>query len=144
MVHIPFKGGAPATAALVAGEIDLAFANMTDALPQLEAGTVRGLAVTSLGRSAYLPDIPSVHETVSPNFIAETWNGIIAPPKTPEAIVNKLTDALNSMADDPGVKEAMRKVGSNTVKSKPDDFRQQIKQEMAQWKPLIAEILAKK
>lgn len=144
MVHIPFKGGAPATAALVAGEIDLSFANMTDALPQLEAGTVRGLAVTSLGRSPYLPDIPSVHESVSPNFIAETWNGIIAPPKTPEAIVNKLTDALNSMADDPAVKEAMRKVGSNTVKSKPEEFRAQIKQEMAQWKPLIAEISAKK
>ena len=144
MVHIPFKGGAPATAALVAGEIDLSFANMTDALPQLEAGTVRGLAVTSLGRSPYLPDSPSVHESVSPNFIAETWNGIIAPPKTPEAIVNKLTDALNSMADDPAVKEAMRKVGSNTVKSKPEEFRAQIKQEMAQWKPLIAEISAKK
>lgn len=144
MVHIPFKGGAPATAALVAGEIDLSFANMTDALPQLEAGTVRGLAVTSLGRSPYLPDIPSVHESVSPNFIAETWNGIIAPPKTPEAIVNKLTDALNSMADDPAVKEAMRKVGSNTVKSKPEEFRAQIEQEMAQWKPLIAEISAKK
>jgi tripartite-type tricarboxylate transporter receptor subunit TctC len=144
MVHIPFKGGAPATAALVAGEIDLSFANMTDALPQLEAGTVRGLAVTSLGRSPYLPDIPSVHESVSPNFIAETWNGIIAPPKTPEAIVNKLTDALNSMADDPAVKEAMRKVGSNTVKSKPEEFRAQIKQEMAQWKPLIAEISVKK
>ena len=116
MVHIPFKGGAPATAALVAGDIDLAFANMTDALPQIEAGTVRGLAVTSLGRSPYLPNLPSVHETVSPNFIAETWNGIIAPPKTPEAIINKLSEVLLSMADDPEVKEAMRKVGSGTVK----------------------------
>lgn len=144
MVHIPFKGGAPATAALVAGEIDLSFANMTDALPQLEAGTVRGLAVTSLGRSPYLPDIPSVHETVSPNFIAETWNGIIAPPKTPEAIVNKLSEVLFSMADDPGIKDAMHKVGSGTIKSKPDDFRQQIRQEMDQWKPLVQEITAKK
>ncbi len=144
MVHIPFKGGAPATAALVAGDIDLAFANMTDALPQIEAGSVRGLAVTSLGRSPYLPDIPSVHETVSPNFIAETWNGIIAPPKTPEAIINKLSGVLLSMADDPEVKEAMRKVGSDTIKSKPEDFRQQIKQEMDQWKPLIQEISAKK
>jgi tripartite-type tricarboxylate transporter receptor subunit TctC len=130
MVHIPFKGGAPATAALVAGEIDLSFANMTDALPQLEAGTVRGLAVTSLGRSPYLPDIPSVHESVSPNFIAETWNGIIAPPKTPEAIVNKLIDALNSMADDPGVKERHAKVGSNTVEVEARRCVQ-IKQEMS-------------
>jgi tripartite-type tricarboxylate transporter receptor subunit TctC len=144
MVHIPFKGGAPATAALVSGDIDLAFANMTDALPQIEGNTVRGLAVTSLGRSPYFPDIPSVHETVSPNFIAETWNGIIAPPKTPEPIINKLSELLIGMADDPEIKEAMRKAGSSTVKSKPEDFRLQIKQEMDQWKPLIEEISAKK
>jgi tripartite-type tricarboxylate transporter receptor subunit TctC len=144
MVHIPFKGGAPATAALVSGDIDLSFANMTDALPQIEAGTVRGLAVTSLGRSPYFPNIPSVHESVSPNFIAETWNGIIAPPKTPAPIIAKLSEALLKMADDPDVKEAMRKAGGSTVKSTPDQFREQIKQEMAQWKPLIAEITAKK
>ncbi len=144
MVHIPFKGGAPATAALVSGDIDLSFANMTDALPQIEGGTVRGLAVTSLGRSPYFPDLPSVHETVSPNFIAETWNGIIAPPKTPEAIIGKLSEVLIKMADDPEVKEAMRKAGGNTVKSTPNEFVSQIKQEMTQWKPLVEEISAKK
>ena len=90
-VHIPFKGGSPATAAVVAGEVDFSFANLTDALPQIEAGTVRGLAVTSLERSPYLPDLPSVHETVVPNFLVETWNGIIAPvedagPDHPQAV----------------------------------------------------------
>ena len=93
MVHIPFRGGAPATAALVAGEVDLSFANMTDALPQIEAGTVRGLAVTSQERSPYLPELPSMHETVVPDFLVETWNGIIAPPKTPEPIIAKLSEA---------------------------------------------------
>jgi tripartite-type tricarboxylate transporter receptor subunit TctC len=144
LMHIPFKGGAPATAALVSGEIDLAFANMTDALPQIEAGTVRGLAVTSLGRTPFLPNLPSVHETVSPNFIAETWNGIMAPAKTPEPVVAKLSAILLKMADDPDVNTTMRKAGGNTVKSTPQQFREQIKQEMEQWKPLIAEILAKK
>jgi tripartite-type tricarboxylate transporter receptor subunit TctC len=143
MVHIPFKGGAPSTAAVVSGEVDLAFANMTDALPQVEAGTVRGLAVTSLGRSAYFPDLPSVHEAVVPGFIAETWNGIMAPAKTPEPIIRKLADVLIKMADDPEVKETMRKAGANTVKTTPDEYRAQIDQEISQWKPLIKEIAEK-
>jgi tripartite-type tricarboxylate transporter receptor subunit TctC len=139
-VHIPFKGGAPATAAVVSGEVDFAFANMTDALPQIEAGTVRGLAVTSIARSAYLPDLPSVHETVMPNFIVETWNGIMAPSKTPAPIIRKMAETLIKMADDPGVKEAWRKAGADTAKTTPDQFRAQIGEEIAQWKPLIGEI----
>ena len=143
MVHIPFKGGAPAMAALVAGDIDVSFANMTDALPQIESDTVRGLAVTSLERSSYFPNLPSIHEAVSPNFIVETWNGIIAPPKTPDAIVGRISAALLKMADDPEVTAAMRKLGGNTVKSTPEHFRAQIAQEIEQWKPLIKEIAEK-
>lgn len=142
-VHIPFKGGAPSTAAVVAGEVDFAFANATDALPQTEAGTVRGLAVTSLERSPYFPDLPTVHEALVPNFIVETWNGIIAPSKTPEPIIRKLSEILIKMADDPEVKETMRKAGANTVKTTPEQYRSQIQQEIAQWKPLIAEIADK-
>jgi tripartite-type tricarboxylate transporter receptor subunit TctC len=143
-VHIPFKGGAPATAAVVAGEVDFSFANMTDVLPHIEAGTVRGLAVTSLDRSRHLPDLPTIHEAVLPNFIVETWNGIIAPPKTPEPIIRKLSEILIKMADDPEVKEGMRRAGADTVKSSPDHFRSQIQKEMAQWEPLIKEIADKK
>jgi len=142
-VHIPFKGGAPSMAAVVSGDVDFAFANMTDALPQIQSGTVRGLAVTSLERSPYFPDLPSINETVIPNFIVATWNGIIAPPKTPDAIINKLSAILIKMADDPEVKEALRQAGGNTVKTTPEQFRKQIEQEMAQWKPMVAEILAK-
>ena len=143
MVHIPFKGGAPATAAVMSGDIDLSFANMTDALPQIEAGTVRGLAVTSRERSPYLPNLPSIHEAVAPDFLVETWNGVMAPAKTPDAIINKLSGVLLRMADDAEIKEQMRKAGSSTVKSTPAQFRAQIAQEMAQWKPMVAEILAK-
>jgi tripartite-type tricarboxylate transporter receptor subunit TctC len=142
-VHIPFKGGAPSTAAVVSGEVDFAFSNMTDALPQIQAGTVRALAVTSLERSPYLPDLPTVHEAVVPHFLAETWNGIIAPPKTPEPIIRKLSAILIAMADDPDVKETMRKAGADTVKTTPEEFGAQIKEEMAQWEPLIKQIEAK-
>jgi tripartite-type tricarboxylate transporter receptor subunit TctC len=143
MVHVPFKGGSLSTAAVVSGEVDLSFANMTDALPQVQGGTVRGLAVTSLERSAYLPDLPSVHEAVLPNFMVETWNAIIAPAKTPEPIIQKMAEVLIKMADDPELKENMRKAGANTVKTTPEQFRAQIAQEIAQWKPLISEIAEK-
>jgi tripartite-type tricarboxylate transporter receptor subunit TctC len=143
VVHIPFKGGAPSTAAVISGEVDFAFANITDALPHIEAGSVRALAVTSVARSSYLPDLPSVAEAVVPGFIAESWNGMMAPAKTPEPIVRKLADIFIKMADDPEVKEIMRKAGASTVKTTPEQFQAQIEQEMAQWKPLLKEIAEK-
>jgi tripartite-type tricarboxylate transporter receptor subunit TctC len=143
-VHVPFKGGAPATTAVMAGDVDFAFANMTDGLPQVQSGAVRGLAVTSLKRSPYLPDLPTVAELMLPGFLVETWNGIMAPAKTPEPIVRRLSEILIKMADDPDVKEAMRKAGADTVKTTPAQFGAQIQQEIAQWKPLIAEIGRKK
>lgn len=143
-VHIPFRGGAQSTASVVSGDVDFAFANMTDALPQIQSGSVRALAVTSLDRSSYFPDLPSMHETVLPNFIAETWNGIMAPSRTPEPIIRKLSDIIIKMADDPEVNESMRKAGASTVKTTPAQYRAQIEQEIAQWKPLISEITEKR
>jgi len=144
VVHIPFKGGAPSSAAVVSGDVDFSFANMTDGLPQVQAGTVRGLAVTSLKRSPYLPDLPSVNEALVPDFSVETWNGVMAPSKTPEPIVRKLSEILIKMADDPEVKEIMRKAGADTVKTTPEQYRAQIGREIAQWKPLIQEIAERK
>ena len=143
-VHIPFKGGAPATTAVIAGEVDFSFANMTDGLPQVQSGSVRGLAVTSHKRSPYLPELPTVQETVLPDFVVETWNGIMAPSKTPESIIRKLSEILIKMADDPEVKEAMRRAGADTVKTTPEEYRAQIQKEIAQWKPLIEEIAQQK
>jgi tripartite-type tricarboxylate transporter receptor subunit TctC len=143
-VHVPFKGGAPSTAAVIAGEVDFSFANMTDGLPQVQGGAVRGLAVTSHKRSPYLPGLPTMDEAVLPGFVVETWNGIMAPPKTPEPIVRRLSEILIKMADDPDVKEAMRRSGADTVKTTPAEYQAQIQKEIAQWKPLIAEIAQKK
>ena len=140
MTHIPFKGGAPATAAVVSGEVDLSFTNMTDALPQIEAGTVRGLAVTSDNRSPFAPDLPTIAETVVPNFTAESWNGILAPADTPAPIVRRLSDLLKKMADDPDVKAAMAKVGATTVFTTPEEYRMKIAHEMEQWSTLLKEI----
>ena len=113
-VHVPFKGGGQSTTAVIAGDVDFAFANMTDGLPQVQAGAVRGLAVTSHKRSPYLPELQTVDEAVLPGFVVETWNGIMAPAKTPEPIVRRLAEILIRMADDPEVREAMRRAGADT------------------------------
>ena len=144
MNHIPYKTGAQGVLAIVSGEVDFAFANMTDALPQIEAGTVRALAVTSQGRSSYFPDLPSVDESISPGFVVETWNGLMAPAKTPEPIISRMSTALMKMAEDPEVKKAMVKAGASTVKTTPEQYAKQIQDEIAQWKPLLAEIADKK
>jgi tripartite-type tricarboxylate transporter receptor subunit TctC len=143
-IHVPFKGGGQSTTALLAGDVDFAFANMTDGLPQVQAGALRGLAVTSHKRSPYLPELPTVDETVLPGFFVETWNGIMAPARTPEPVVRRLAEILIKMADDPEVKEAMRRAGADTVKTTPAEYRAQIQQEIVQWKPLLAEIGQKK
>ncbi len=144
VVHIPFKSGGPSTAAVVSGEVDFAFANMTDGLPQVKGGALRGLAVTSLKRSPYLPDLATVNEAVLPDFVVETWNGIMAPAKAPEPIIGKLSEILIKMADDPEVKEIMARAGADTVKTTPEEYRAQIVREIAQWKPLIQEIAERK
>jgi tripartite-type tricarboxylate transporter receptor subunit TctC len=144
MTHVPFKGGSPATAAVVSGEVSLSFTNMTDALPQIEANTVRALAVTSATRSEFTPKLPTVAETVSPGYAVESWNGIMAPASTPDAVVAKVSDALKKMAADPEVKKNMAVAGASTVFTTPAEYTAQITKEVEQWRALLKEIAEKK
>ncbi|SFL39693.1 Tripartite-type tricarboxylate transporter, receptor component TctC [Bradyrhizobium sp. NFR13] len=144
MTHVPFKGGSPATAAVVAGEVNLSFTNMTDALPQIEANTVRALAVTSATRSEFTPKLPTVAETVSPGYAVESWNGVMAPASTPDAIVEKVSAALKKMAADPEVKKNMAVAGASTVFTTPAEYTAQITKEVEQWRTLLKEISEKK
>lgn len=144
MVHVPFKGGAPATAAVVSGEVNLTFTNMTDALPQMEAKTVRALAITSKDRSEFAPQLPTIAEKVLPNYNVESWNGVMAPAGTPENIVQKLSVTYKKMAADPEVKKQMAVLGASTVFTTPDEFQGRINKEVEQWKTLLKEISSKK
>ncbi|MGN6283762.1 MAG: Bug family tripartite tricarboxylate transporter substrate binding protein [Afipia sp.] len=144
MVHVPFKGGAPATAAVVSGEVNLTFTNMTDALPQMEAKTVRALAITSKDRSEFAPQLPTIAEKVLPNYNVESWNGVMAPAGTPENVVQKLSATYKKMAADPEVKKQMAVLGASTVFTTPDEFQGRINKEVEQWKTLLKEISSKK
>ncbi len=145
MVHVPFKGGAPATAAVVSGEVNLTFTNMTDALPQIEAKTVKALAITSKNRSEFAPQLPTIAEKIGvlSNYNVESWNGVMAPAGTPEDIVQKLSAIYKKMAADPEVKKQMAVIGASTVFTTPDGFQTQINQEVEQWKTLLKEISGK-
>ena len=144
MVHVPFKGGAPATAAVVSGEVDLSFTNMTDALPQMEADTVRAIAVTSTERSPFASKLPTIAESGLPNFSAESWNGIMAPAGTPDPIVQRVAGALAAMAKDSEVQKAMANVGATALSTTPDEYRKKIGQELEQWSELVREFQKQK
>jgi len=114
MVHIPYKGSAPATADLLAGRVHLMFDNLASALPHIQAGKVRALAVTTLGRTSFLKDIPSLDESGLRGFDLTTWWGVMAPAQTPEAVVARLFSEVRAAMQAPDVKERLRAMGSET------------------------------
>jgi tripartite-type tricarboxylate transporter receptor subunit TctC len=125
--------------AVVAGEVDFSFTNMTDALPQMEAKTVRGIAVTSLSRSPFAPELPTMQEVGIPNFSAESWNGVMAPAGTPAEVVERLARSFKEMEKDKEVVKAMALVGATAVSTTPGEYRQRIEAEMKQWSELLKE-----
>jgi tripartite-type tricarboxylate transporter receptor subunit TctC len=114
MVHIPYKGSAPATADLMAGRVHLMFDNLASALPQIQAGKVRALAVTTRGRSSFLPQLPTLDESGLKDFDLTTWWGVMAPAQTPEAVVARLFTEVRAAMQAPDVRERLRAMGSET------------------------------
>jgi tripartite-type tricarboxylate transporter receptor subunit TctC len=137
MVNVAYRGGALATAALVSGEVQVLFANMSDALPQMEAGKVRALAVTTRERSSQAPDIPTIAEAGVPGYHVESWNGIFAPVGTPQAIVDRMAKALADIPKDEATAARIRKVGSEPAANAPAAFADMIRKESALWVQVV-------
>ncbi len=139
MVHVAYRGEAPAINDLLAGQIPLMFANLSAVIGNVKAGSLRALAVTSAQRSPSAPDIPTVGETALPGFDAETWFGIVAPPGTPPAIRATLNAvALKALASD-DTKKRYLDLGMVTRSSSPEEFDAYIKAEVAKWSGVIKE-----
>ena len=139
MTHVPYAGGAPATAAVLSGEADLTFTNSTDAVPHLESKTVRALAVTSLHRAKFAPNLPTVADTL-PNYDVIVWNGLMAPKGTPREIIEKLAGILIGMSKDPGSIAAIERVGASPDSRTTAQFHKFVEEESAQWSSLLKEI----
>ena len=123
MVHITYKGGAPAAMALLAGEIQTIFAPIIEALPHIRSGAIKALALGGRKRSSLLPGVPTISDLV-PGYETSSWGGISAPANTPPAIVNKLSAALAKVLTQPAVKTHMAEADKEAVGSSPAEFRQ--------------------
>jgi tripartite-type tricarboxylate transporter receptor subunit TctC len=143
ITHIPYKGSAPALQDLLAGQVQMMFDNLPPSLPQIKAGKLRALAVTSLARAPALPDVPTLAESGLPGFEASSWFGILAPAGTPAPIVAKLNAEIAKWLATPEAKEKLSKQGANAAGGTPDDFAKHIATETAKWAKVVKDSGAK-
>jgi len=137
MAHVPYRGNAPALADVVAGHVPAMFSNLSDALPQISAGAVRLLAVSSEARSALAPDAPTVAESGYPGFNVLTWNGLMAPAKTPPAIIEKIADTMSAAIKDEPFRKQLADYGVDPLAARPAEFAAMLKQDMVTWKEAV-------
>jgi tripartite-type tricarboxylate transporter receptor subunit TctC len=137
MVHVPYKGGPPSMIDLIAGRLQLVFATAVTAVPQIKAGRIRPLAVTTAKRSVFVPELPTVAEAGLPSFEANNWYGLVAPAKMPREIVNRLNKEVVALLNMPEVKETLFKQGIEAAPSTPEEFGAYIKSEIAKWSKIV-------
>lgn len=139
MVHVPYKGGAPAMIALIAGEVQLIFSSAPTAIPQFKAGKVRALAVTTAKRSAVVPELPTIAESGLPGYETDNWFGIVVAARTPRAVVDRLNGEFVRALNMPDVREALLKQGLEAAPGTPEAFGAYMKSEYLKWGKVIAD-----
>lgn len=138
IVHVPYRGSAPALTATVSGEVQAMFDLSITAIPQIRAGAVRALGVASPRPSPQLPDVPPIAATV-PGFEASAWFGIFAPARTPEPIVARLAAEIDASFDDPAMRERLAQQGAEPLRLAPAPFAAFVRDEYARWGRVIRE-----
>jgi tripartite-type tricarboxylate transporter receptor subunit TctC len=137
IVHVPYKGAAPALQDVIAGHIEMMFATAASVVPLIREGKVRALAVTSLTRTAVLPDVPTVDELGLKGFEAVTWHGLVAPARTPPEIVAALNRATTSALVDPAVRGPLGDLGVDVMGGTSEVFAAYIRSEIPKWAAII-------
>jgi len=137
MTHVPYKGGGPAMIDLVGGQVQLVYATAASAVPMIKATKIKGIAVTTIKRSALMPTIPTIAESGLPGFDANNWYGLLAPAKTPRAIVMRLNAEVTKVLAMPDVKDFLFNQGLDPAPGSPEKFGTYIKAEMAKWAKVV-------
>jgi tripartite-type tricarboxylate transporter receptor subunit TctC len=137
IVHVPYRGSAPAVNDLIAGQVDLMFDNLPSSIGQVRGGNLRAIAVTSAKRSPALPDVPTVAESGLPGFEASSWFAIFAPAKTPPEIVQKLNAEVLKILADPEVQSRFAEIGGEIRPYKPDELRAFVQSEIEKWGKVV-------
>ncbi len=139
IVAIQFKGGGPADMAMIAGEVELTFGNISQQVGHINSGRIRALAVTSAKRSPILPNLPTVAEAGVPGYEFVTWHGILAPKATPRPVVTYLNEQLKKVLTAPGQSSLWQERGLEVVASSPEEFAAHLNSEQKKWGQVIKE-----
>lgn len=139
LLHVPYKGTAPALTDLIGGQVDLFFDNLSSSLPQQRSGKLRILAVAADHRSPALPDVPTVIEAGVPGFTAVTWFGVAAPPGTPQALVARISADIDQVLHDPDVVKRFAEQVAEPVGGTPSQTRAFFQEETARWRKVIVD-----
>jgi tripartite-type tricarboxylate transporter receptor subunit TctC len=137
MVHVPYKGGSPALTAVISGEVDMTISNLSVALPQIKAGKVRGIAVTSAKRSAAIPDLPPIASDGFDGFDATAWIGIVVPAGVSTAVIQALNNDIHAVVSRPEMKKQLDARGLEPALSTPAEFARHLRGETKRWADVI-------
>ncbi len=137
MTHVPYKGGVPATIDLIAGQIQVTFLNAPAGAPYVKSGKVRALGISTIKRSAQLPEVPTIHEAGVPGFNIDVWYGLSAPAGTPLAIITKTHQDVTQVLNQPEVRKQLADYGADVVSITPDDMARRVRAETATWARVI-------
>jgi len=137
MLHIPYKGSAPAVTDLLGGQVNMMFDNIPSSLPHIRAGKLRALAVTGAKRSQLLPDLPTIAEAGVPGYDSYVWFGVVAPAGTPPEIIARLNAALVKTAATPSFRDRLTEQGYDVLSSTPEQMANSIRGEIAKWGKIV-------
>jgi tripartite-type tricarboxylate transporter receptor subunit TctC len=137
ITHVPFRGTGPALQNVIAGHIPMAFNPPTPLIPHFQSGAIRPIAITTLKRTAALPDVPTIAESGFPGFEATTWHGLVAPAGTPKEVVATLNRAFVATLNDPGVRKQLTDLGVDVAPGSSEEFRGYIKSEIPKWARIV-------
>jgi tripartite-type tricarboxylate transporter receptor subunit TctC len=137
IVHVPYKGAAPALQDVIAGHVQIMFATAASVVGHIGSGKVRALAVTTLKRTAILPELPTMDEAGLKGFEASTWHGLVAPTATPPQVIAALHQAAVKALHDPGVQASLAKLGVDIVGNTPKEFEAYIEAEIPKWTAIV-------
>jgi tripartite-type tricarboxylate transporter receptor subunit TctC len=138
LTHVPYKGSLQAFPDLLGGRVDLFLASLETAIPQIKAGTIRALAVTSLQRAAAMPDVPTVAESGYPGFDATTWTGVLVAAKTPRPIIERLNAEITKVLNAPDIRARLA-TGGAPVQTGPQAFTALLKADSEKWGKIVKE-----
>jgi len=139
LIHVPYKGSAPAVIDVVGGRVQAMFDNVPNVLPQVQSGKLRALAVTSPRRFALMPELPTVAESGIRDFEVSVWFGVVAPARTPQAVIDRINKDINRILLLPEVQSTLKLQGVETVGGSPQQFAVHLRNQMTRWSGVVKE-----